>query len=189
MLNRNIQKSSDTELSHVKGVSQILSDFSMSLNLLMAFDKNALDDLGKTTDKANPITYEELVPVIEQMRRNVNSDIFGVQKDDGFQSAIKQIYQSFEGIDCYPTLEEKAAMLLYFIVKNHSFIDGNKRIAVSCFLYFLDKNGLLYKTDNQKAINNDALFSLALLISNSKPDEMITIKQVVVSILNYAQDY
>jgi death-on-curing family protein len=186
MLNRSIQ-GGGAELSHIKGVSQILSDFSMSLNLLTAFDRNTLDDLGKTTDKkAGPITYEELVPIIEQMRNDVNSDIFGIQKDDGFKSAIKQIYQSFEEIECYPTLEEKAAMLLYFIVKNHSFVDGNKRIAVACFLYFLNKNGLLYKDNDQKIINNDAMFSLALLISNSKPNEMTIIKQVIVSILNYA---
>jgi death-on-curing family protein len=188
ILNRNIQNNS-VEPSQIKGISNILSDFSMSLNLLTAFDRNDLDNLGKTTDRAEPITYEELAPIIEQMRVDVNSNIFGIQKDSGFQSAVKQIYQSFEGIECYPTIEEKAAMLLYFIVKNHSFVDGNKRIAVACFLYFLNKNGLLYKTDDQKAINNDALFSLALFISNSKPDEMNTIKQIIVSILNYAADY
>ena len=117
------------------------------------------------------------------MQSEFESDVFAVPKDDSFESSIGQIYQSFDGQDCYPSLEEKAAMLLYLIVKNHSFIDGNKRIGASCFLYFLDKNKILYK-NNLPVIDNNTLFALTLLIASSKPEEMETTKKIVVSILN-----
>ena len=121
--------------------------------------------------------------VIGDMKADYFSDVFGVPKDNSFESSINQIYQTFDGKELYPTLEEKAATLLYLIVKNHSFADGNKRIGASCFLYFLDKNDILFKED-KPVIDNATLFSLTLLIAVSKPSEMETVKQVVLSILN-----
>ena len=117
------------------------------------------------------------------MKSDFASDVFGVPKDGSFASSINQIYQTFDGKDCYPSLEEKAATLLYLITKNHSFSDGNKRIAASCFLYFLDKNNMLYK-NNLPIIDSSALFALTLLIAESKPEEMDIMKQIVISVLN-----
>jgi prophage maintenance system killer protein len=185
LLERNIK---NVELPYLQTIAKILSDFASGLHLLAAYDDNTLDDCGRTQTKASQITYEEFLPIIEQMRTEIKSDIFGIQKYDGFKSAIDQIYQTFGDIECYPTVEEKAAMLLYLIVKNHAFLDGNKRIAASCFLYFLGKNKLLYK-DNKATVGNDALFSLTLLVANSKPNEMQVIKQVIVSILNRSGEY
>jgi prophage maintenance system killer protein len=180
LLERNIQ---NVELPYLQTIAKILSDFASGLHLLAAYDDNTLDDCGRTQTNAYQITYEEFLPIIEQMQSEFKSDIFGVQKDDGFKSAIDQIYQTFGDTECYPTVEEKAAMLLYLIVKNHAFLDGNKRIAASCFLYFLGKNKLLYK-DNKATVGNVTLFPLTLLVANSKANEMQVIKQVIVSILN-----
>ena len=103
--------------------------------------------------------------------------------EDSFSSSVNQIYQTFDGKDCYPSIEEKAVNLLYFIVKNHSFSDGNKRIGANCFLYFLKKNDLLYKGD-KPIIDNATLATITLLIAESKPEEKETIKQIAISILN-----
>ena len=111
------------------------------------------------------------------------TDLFAVERDDSFKSSISAIYQSFAGVELYPTLEEKASILLYLITKNHSFSDGNKRIAASCFLYFLEKNSMLYK-NNKPIIENSTLFALTVLIAESNPQEMETMKQIVVSVLN-----
>ena len=117
------------------------------------------------------------------MKPEFGSDVFANPKDDSFDSSINQIYQTFGGQECYPSLEEKAAMLLYFLVKNHSFTDGNKRIGAACFLYFLDKNGILYQ-NNIQLIDNTTLFTLTILIAESKPEEKETMKQVILSVLN-----
>ena len=121
------------------------------------------------------------------MKSDFSSDVFANPKDNSFDSSVNQIYQSFNGKDCYPTLEEKASMLLYFIVKNHSFTDGNKRIGASCFLYFLNKNNMLYK-NNKPVIDNGTLFALTLLIAESRPEEMNTVKNIIISVLNRPAD-
>ena len=107
-----------------------------------------------------------------------DSDLFGNEKDDSFKGSIGNIYKSFAGQDIYPTLEEKAANLLYFITKNHSFSDGNKRIAATMFLYFLDKNGILF-TDGNKLIDDHTLVALTIMIAESKPDE----KEMMISVI------
>ena len=129
------------------------------------------------------IDVPEFLGVIDKMKPEFGSDIFANPKDDSFNSSVRQIYQTFGGKDCYPSLEEKAAMLLYLIVKNHSFSDGNKRIGANCFLYFMQKNGMLYK-NGEPIINNATLATLTILIAESKPEEMETVKQVVISVLN-----
>jgi len=117
------------------------------------------------------------------MKSDFSSDIFGQEKDDSFKSAISQIYQTFEENDLYPSLEEKAATLLYLVVKNHAFVDGNKRVAAACFLYFLEQNGL----DPVTTIGNDALATLTLFIAASKPGDMKTVIRLVISLLNRAE--
>ena len=110
--------------------------------------------------------------------------MFGREKDDSFKSSIASIYQTFSGIDLYPSLEEKAAHLLYFITKNHSFTDGNKRIAAFLFLYFLDKNRILYTLNGNKRIPDNALVALTLMIAVSKPEEKDTMVKVIVNLIN-----
>ena len=124
------------------------------------------------------LSYEECRQVIDSMKFSTDSDLFGNEKDDSFKGSIGNIYQSFAGQDIYPTLEEKAANLLYFITKNHSFSDGNKRIAATMFLYFLDKNGILF-ADGNKLIDDHTLVALTIMIAESKPDE----KEMMISVI------
>ena len=150
---------------------------------MITFDHKTLDTEGLTKTEAVRISTEKFLQVIDNMKSEFASDVFANPKDNSFESSVNQIYQTFDGKELYPTLEEKAAMLLYLITKNHSFSDGNKRIAASCFLYFLDKNNMLYKND-KPLIDNGTLFALTLLIAESNPKEMETMKQIVVSVLN-----
>ncbi|WP_332914260.1 type II toxin-antitoxin system death-on-curing family toxin [Algoriphagus boritolerans] len=122
------------------------------------------------------------------MRSDFESGVFGREKDGSFESAIAQISKGFGEEDFYPTLEEKAATLLYLIVKNHGFVDGNKRIAAACFLFFLQHNDILHTSDGIPIISNDALASLTLFIASSKPEEMDTVKKLVISVLNRNRD-
>ena len=124
------------------------------------------------------LTYEECRDVIAQMRFGDESDLFGKEKDDSFKGSIGNIYQSFGGQDIYDSLEEKAANLLYFVTKNHSFYDGNKRIAATIFLYFLDKNGVLFM-DGRKLIEDYTLVALTIMIAESRPEE----KEMMVSVI------
>lgn len=110
--------------------------------------------------------------------------MFGNEKDKSFKSSIGQIYQTFDGVDLYPSVEEKAAMLLYLITKNHSFSDGNKRIAATLFLWFLNGNDILYNTDGSKRIADNTLVALTLMIAESRPDEKDTMVKVVVNLIN-----
>ena len=170
-------------LDDAQQIAKILDNFAKGLDLLDNFDHKTLDANGVTQKEAVKIPIKEFLSVINEMKSEFASDVFANPKDDSFESSVNQIYQTFGGNDCYPTLEEKAAMLLYLITKNHSFSDGNKRIAASCFLYFLEKNGILYK-NNLPIIDNGTLFALTVLIAESNPKEMETMKQIVLSVLN-----
>ena len=182
LLTRSIENQIET-VDEAQNVAKILDNFAKGLNLLDNFDHKTLDSKGSTEKEAIIIPEQEYLEIIDKMKSDFASDVFGVPKDGSFASSINQIYQTFDGKDCYPTLEEKAATLLYLITKNHSFSDGNKRIAASCFLYFLDKNNMLYK-NNIPIIDSSALFALTLLIAESKPEEMDIMKQIVISVLN-----
>ena len=171
-------------LDEAKELAILLDNFSHGLTLLDDYDHETLDKTGKSTKPAIRILPEEFRKLIETMRSEFSSELFGKEKDGSFESSVAQIYQGFGEHDLYPSLEEKAAMLLYLVVKNHSFVDGNKRIAAACFLYFLDKNELLYNRSGESQISNDTLASVTLFIAESKPEEMQTVKQVVLSILN-----
>ena len=170
-------------LAVAKDVSKILHNFALGLNLLDDYDHKQLDTRGLNKTEAKRISKDEFLKVVNDMKSGFNSDVFAVPKDESFESSVNQIYQTFDGVELYPTLEEKASMLLYLIVKNHSFTDGNKRIGASCFLYFLSQNNMLYR-DDKPIIDNATLFALTLLIATSKPEEMETVKQIVVSVLN-----
>lgn len=153
-----------------KQVLSVIERYSTALDLLDAYDhQNMSRPRGNAATYV--LTYEECMDIIASMRFGDESDIFGKEKDGSFEGSIGNIYQSFAGQDLYPTLEEKAAHLLYFVTKNHSFLDGNKRIAATIFLYFLDRNGVLF-IDGEKTIDDHTLVALTIMIAESKPDEM-----------------
>lgn len=182
LLNRSIEHQAEN-IDDAKKLSALMADFALGLGLLDDYDNKTLDTKGKTIKPAVVIKKEEFLNVINKMKPEFGSDVFANPKDESFDSSINQIYQTFGGQECYPSLEEKAAMLLYFLVKNHSFTDGNKRVGAACFLYFLDKNGILYQ-NNAQIIDNAALFALTVLIAESKPEEKEMMKQVIISVLN-----
>ncbi|MBU6158809.1 MAG: type II toxin-antitoxin system death-on-curing family toxin [Bacteroidetes bacterium] len=161
-----------------------LHQFRTGLQLLDDYDNESLDLSGRHHKVARYPSTTEYLELVNTMRSEFSSGIFGKQKDNSFESAINQIKQGFGKNDAYPTIEEKAAMLLYLIVKNHAFVDGNKRIAAACFLLFLKENGILYSAENQPVISNEALASLTLFIASSKADEMETVKKLLISVLN-----
>lgn len=160
-----------------KQVLSVIEKYSSALDLLDSYDHQNM-----TRPKGNKatyvLTYEECMEVIQSMRFGDESDLFGREKDDSFKGSIGNIYQSFGGVDVYESLEEKAANLLYFVTKNHSFIDGNKRIAATMFLYFLDKNEALF-SDGKKKIEDGTLVALTIMIAESRPEE----KEMMISVI------
>ncbi len=168
-----------------KGLLKIISDYSYALEILDQYDYQTLKIENTSKEETYRLTYEEAIKQIELVKNTyANSDLFGHEKDNSFKSSIETIYQTFDGIDLYPSIEEKAANLLYFIVKNHSFSDGNKRIAAFIFLYFLEKNGLLFNKNGNKRIADNALVALTLMIAVSKPEEKYTMIKVIVNLIN-----
>lgn len=159
-----------------KQVLNVIQKYSEALELLDSYDHQTMER-PKGNAAIYELSYEECMEVISHMRFGAESDLFGKEKDDSFRGSIGNIYQSFAGQELYPSLEEKAAHLLYFVTKNHSFLDGNKRIAATMFLYFLDKNGVLFIND-EKLIDDHTLVALTIMIAESKPEEkemMITV--------------
>ncbi|MBN2653037.1 MAG: virulence protein RhuM/Fic/DOC family protein [Spirochaetales bacterium] len=171
------------QIENIQNENEWLKIFSKGLKLLDDYDHESLDTRGVTVQKTFYPDYNDYMNMIQEMYSDFKSEVFAKPKDESFNSSINQIRQSLGGADCYPSIEEKAANLLYFIVKNHSFVDGNKRIAAACFLLFLEKNNLL-KRDNRTIISNEALASLTLYIAISKSEEAETVKKIVISILN-----
>lgn len=165
-------------------LASLLQRFASGLSLLDDYDHRSLDAKGRTARAAVRIGAEEYRSMFSGMKNAFGSDVFGSERDGGFESAVGQVYQVFDGMELYPSLEDKAATLLYLVVKNHAFADGNKRIGAACFLYFLERNGMLSGKDGSDLIDNAALAALTLFIAVSKPDEMETVKKVVVSVLN-----
>jgi death-on-curing family protein len=186
LLERSIMEQTQ-QLDQAKTLVNIIADFSKGLGILDDYDNGRLDSRGLTEKEAALISYEECKSIIGQIKDEFNSPLFGREKDDSFRSSIGQIYQSFAGKSLYPSIEEKAAMLLYLIVKNHSFVDGNKRIAAALFLYFLNRNGMLYRQDKTTLIDGNTLASITLMIAESSPSEMETVKKIIMSILNRSE--
>ena len=164
--------------------SQMLQIFAKGLELLDDYDHEKLDAKGKTIRQTVYPDVKAYLAIISKMKSEIASDLFAKPKDKAFESSVKQIAQCFGNEELYKSIEEKAATLLYLIVKNHSFVDGNKRIAAACFLHFLEKNDLLYAEDQSPIISNEALAALTLFVATSKPEEMETVKQLIISILN-----
>ncbi len=183
IIRRSIEQQAQN-LGEARELAVLLDNFSHGLILLDDYDHENLDKSGKTKGTTLRIHPDEFRNLIKTMSTEFSSELFGKEKDGSFVSSVDQIYQGFGNEDVYPSVEEKAAMLLYLVVKNHSFVDGNKRIAAACFLYFLNKNVLLYNQKGEAVISNDALASITLFIAESKPEEMQTVKQVILSILN-----
>lgn len=160
-----------------KQILSVIEKYNTALELLDSYDHQNMKR-PKGTASTYVLTYEECREVIESMRYGCESELFGKEKDDSFQGSIGNIYQSFGGQDVYVSLEEKAANLLYFVTKNHSFFDGNKRIAATMFLYFLDKNGVLFM-DGRKLIEDYTLVALTIMIAESRPEE----KEMMISVI------
>ena len=160
-----------------KQVLSVVEKFNTALNLLDSYDHQTMRR-PKGNKSVYVLTYEECRSVIESMRFGNESPLFGKEKDDSFKGSIGNIYQSFDGTDVYPSLEEKAANLLYFVTKNHSFVDGNKRVAATMFLYFLDKNGALF-VNGRKTIDDYTLVALTIMIAESRSEE----KEMMISVI------
>jgi len=170
-----------------EGLLRVVTDYSLGLRLLDDYDYGRLA-IGDTTGQVRfVITYEAARNAIDRLATIsgvTGTALFGREKDDSFKSSLGAIYQTFDGKEVYPSIEEKAAHLLYFVVKNHSFVDGNKRIAASLFLWFLDANGILYRQDRGKRIADNALVALTLMIAESRPDEKDVMIRVIVNLIN-----
>ena len=167
------------------GLLKIVSDYAYALDILDRYDYQNLKVSSTSENNVFRLTYEDAIAQIEIARKYYgNSSLFGNEKDDSFKSSIATIYQTFNGIDLYPSIEEKAANLLYFITKNHSFTDGNKRIAAFLFLYFMERNGVLYDESGRKRIADNALVALTLMIAVSKTEEKDIMVKVVINLIN-----
>lgn len=180
-----VRSRKELEYKEVAGLLDVISDYSYALELLDDYDNGKLRISGTSIEEKFKLTYEEAIRAVHQLKKKFDgSDLFGKEKDGSFKSSIASIYQTFDGEDLYPSIEEKASNLLYFIVKNHSFVDGNKRIAASIFLWFLEQNGILYKKDGTKRIADNALVALTLMIAESDPGERDIIVTLMVNLIN-----
>ena len=163
----------------------VIRDYTYALDTLDAYDYQSLKIESTTAPERFHATYDNAMEAIKSLKNKFGgSNLFGVEKDASFHSSIGQIYQTWDGKDLYPSIEEKAAMLLYLVVKNHSFVDGNKRIAATLFLWFMQNNGILYRPDGAKRISDASLVALTLMIAESHTEEMDTMVKVVVSLIN-----
>jgi len=168
-------------------VLRVLADYAYALTTLDRYDHGTLSIEETTGPAPYAITYEIGMEIVASMKGGFDG-LFGVEKDKSFESAIGAIYQTFGGDDLYPSIEEKAANLLYFVVKNHAFSDGNKRIAAAVFVYFLGANGILYRPDGSKRLADNALVALTLLIAESRPEEKDTIVKIIINLTNRSND-
>ena len=167
-----------------KGFLQVITEYTRALDILDDYDHDRLSAPKGIKKVKYKMNYKKAVLVIEQMKEKFkDSDLVGKEKDNSFKGSIETIYQTFSGKDLYPTTQEKAAHLLYFIVKNHSFVDGNKRIAAALFICFLQKNDLLYRKNREQAIDNNALVALTIMIASSKPVDKEMMIKVILNLL------
>ena len=185
MLGRTLQNQEVISNDETTALFEVVTDYTYALDTLDNYDYERLS-IDKTT-KEEPFhaTYENAMEAIDGLREKFGGSVlFGNEKDDSFKSSIGQIYQTFGGEELYPSVEEKAAMLLYLVTKNHSFSDGNKRIAATLFLWFLNNNGILYREDGSKRLADNTLVALTLMIAESKTEEKDVMVKVVVNLIN-----
>lgn len=174
----------DLTSDEARALFKVVSDYSFALDLLDDFDHNRLPDLKVSETVVKPIDYDEARRLVKLLRRHFGgSELFGQERNQGLKSALATIFQTIQGRDAYPSLEEKAAHLLYFVVKNHVFVDGNKRIGAALFLWFLERNNALYREDGERRISEEALVALTLLIAESPPQEKNVIIHLITCLL------
>lgn len=180
----NVVKAKEITGDEAQGLFKVLSDYAFALDILDQYDHQTLK-VSETRDKEIfKISYPEANKAIEGLKTKFGgSNLFGNEKDDSFKGSLETIYQTFDGNDLYPSIQEKAAHLLYFVTKNHSFSDGNKRIAAFLFVWFLDRNALLYY-EEIKVIDDNALVALTLMIANSKSDDKDMMVKVIINLIN-----
>jgi len=175
----------DVTSDQAKALLRVVTDYSYALDLLDDYDHQRVSVTRSRKAQARGISYEEAQGLVTRLREKFGgTDLFGKEKDASLQSSLNAVMQTFDGKDVYPGMEEKAAHLLYFLVKNHSFVDGNKRIAAALFLWFMEKNRMLYRKDGSKRIANNALVAITLMIAESKPSEKDMIAKMVVNLIN-----
>ncbi|MBQ1954058.1 MAG: virulence protein RhuM/Fic/DOC family protein [Alistipes sp.] len=167
------------------GLLRVISDFSYGLDTLDRYDYQLLEVSHTTTEENFRATYENAMEALQTLKREFGaSELFAREKDESFRSTMGAIYQTFGGRDLYPSVEEKAANLLYLTVKNHSFSDGNKRIAAFLFLWFMERNGILYRNDGSRRVENNTLVALTLMIAESRVEEKDIMTKVIVNLIN-----
>ncbi|MBP5527825.1 MAG: virulence protein RhuM/Fic/DOC family protein [Bacteroidales bacterium] len=185
MLGRTIQSQPLLSNDETNALFEVVTDYTYALDTLDNYDYQRLTIEKTTKEEPFHATYDNATEAINGLRERFGgSTLFGNEKDDSFKSSIGQIYQTFGGEELYPSVEEKAAMLLYLVTKNHSFSDGNKRIAATLFLWFLNNNGVLYRADGSKRLADNTLVALTLMIAESRPEEKDVMVKVVVSLIN-----
>ena len=175
----------ELDYKEAMGLIEVINDYNYALGLLDDYDYKRLKIVKTSKDEKFILTYPIAAKAVDELaKRFGGSSLFGKVRDQSFKSSVVSIYQTFDGKELYPSIEEKAANLLYFIVKNHSFVDGNKRVAASLFLWFLEKNGILYRKDGSKRLADNALVALTLMIAESSPAERDVIVMLVVNLIN-----
>ena len=185
ILGRTIQSQPLMPSEESQALFDVVTDYAYALDTLDNYDYERLTIEKTTQEERFHATYNNAIRAIEGLREKFGgSSLFGNEKDDSFKSSIGQIYQTFGGKELYPSVEEKAAMLLYLVTKNHSFSDGNKRIAATLFLWFLNNNGILYREDGTKRLADNTLVALTLMIAESKTEEKDVMVKVVVNLIN-----
>ena len=185
MLGRTIQNQPLLSTDETNALFDVVTDYTYALDTLDSYDYQRLTVSDTTNEAAFHATYDNAMQAILSLKERFGeSALFGKEKDESFKSSIGQIYQTFDGVELYPSTEEKAAMLLYLVTKNHSFSDGNKRIAATLFLWFLNNNRILYREDGSKRIADNTLVALTLMIAESRPEEKDVMVKVVVNLIN-----
>jgi prophage maintenance system killer protein len=181
----NVTQAQSLSGDQATGLLRVLTDYTYALDVLDKYDHQVLEVEATSPAQLFQITYGSAMEAIRGLRdRFGGSALFGNEKDESFRGSLATIYQTFGSMDLYPSVEEKAANLLYFVIKNHSFSDGNKRIAAFLFVWFLEKNGILYRADGTRRLADNALVALTLMIAESKPAEKEMMTKVVVSLIN-----
>ena len=187
VLGRAIQQQPAKTTDENNALFDVVVDYTYALDTLDNYDYQRLHIAKTTKEEPFHATYENAMHEIDMLRQKFGGSVlFGNEKDESFKSSIGQIYQTFDGIELYPSVEEKAAMLLYLVTKNHSFSDGNKRIAATLFLWFMNNNAILYRPDGTKRIADNTLVALTLMIAESKTEEKDIMVKVVVNLINQA---
>ena len=182
---RNVLAHKSVTKGEAVGLLRVISDYTYGLETLDRYDYQTLEIAKTTAEEPFRATYENAIEALGVLKHKFGgSNLFAHEKDDSFKSTMGVIYQTFDGTELYPSIEEKASNLLYLTVKNHSFSDGNKRIAAFLFLWFLEKNGILYREDGSRLLDNNTLVALTLMIAESKVEEKDIMTKVVVNLIN-----